>query len=270
MITFRGVKIHSALVKNALSRSGLPDIEYALNPYIGCWHGCIYCYARLYTRSRFVVENWGKIVIVKSNIVNVLSREVGRLKPSVVGVGTITDAYQPVEAVYKLTRKSIEMLLKYGFNISIQTKNPLVIRDIDLFTSNLDKIDIGFTITTLSSKLATFLEPKAPPPKARINALKQVARHGIKTWVFYGPIIPSLNDDEDTIRSIVHIADETKSTLYYDPLHIKSFMYKRDHPLFSYVEVKSAEWWQKTKRRIISLCEEYRLECRPGFAGNFY
>ncbi|MEM1638698.1 MAG: radical SAM protein [Desulfurococcaceae archaeon] len=270
MITFRGIKVYSTLVKNALSKSGLPDLDYALNPYIGCGHGCIYCYARLYTRNDLVSANWGKIVVVKSNIVNVLLREVKRLKPGIVGVGTITDAYQPVEAVYKLTRKSIEVLINNEFNVSIQTKNPLVTRDIDLFTKKPGKIDIGFTITTLNNELSAYLEPNAPPPKARINALKRIAEHGIKTWIFYGPIIPGLNDDEYTISNIVEVAKEVESTLYYDPLHIKSFMNKQDHPLYKYIKSKTREWWQKTRRIILDYCEKYRLICKSGFAGDSY
>ena len=84
-------------VKQALSRSGLPDIDYALNPYAGCYHGCIYCYARAYTRYKDAAQNWGQVIYIKENIVDVLRKEVRRKKKGIVGISTITDPYQPIE-----------------------------------------------------------------------------------------------------------------------------------------------------------------------------
>jgi len=268
MVTFRGLRVYVTSVKTALSRSGLPDLDYSLNPYIGCGHGCIYCYARQYTGNKMVSENWGKIVFVKSNIVAILMREVRKLKPGTVGVGTITDSYQPVEAVYKLTRKSLEVLLSHGFKVSIQTKNPLVVRDMDLFARNPGKVDVGFTITTLDNKLSSFLEPSSPPPRARVEALRKITALGVKTWIFYGPIIPGLNDDEDTISNLVEIASELGATLYYDPLHVKPFMNRNDHPLNNYVKTKTMNWWTKVSRTILNYCMKNHIECKPGFTGD--
>ncbi|HDJ83372.1 MAG TPA: radical SAM protein, partial [Desulfurococcaceae archaeon] len=114
-------------VKEALSKSGLPDLDYALNPYMGCWHSCIYCYARLYTWYKEIADNWGRIIAVKENIVEVLRREIKYKPRGIVGVGTITDAYQPVEALYEITQKSLKVLFSAGFHASIQTKNPLIL-----------------------------------------------------------------------------------------------------------------------------------------------
>ena len=265
MITFRGFQVHYTRVESALSKSGLPGLDYAFNPYIGCSHGCIYCYARLYTRNKQVADNWGKIVIVKSNIVDILKREIKRLKRGIVGIGTITDAYQPVEAVYKLTRSSLEILLNHGFNVSIQTKNPLVLRDLDILSSYKDNVDIGFTITTLDQRVASLIEPVAPLPKARIRAVEEISRRGIKSWIFYGPIIRGLNDDPRTIREIMQLAHNTGSILYYDLLHIKPFMKDPLHPLYKYVKLYSREWWNETKNIIIKHCMELGLTCKPAF-----
>lgn len=265
---FRGLTVYHVNVKTALSRSGLPDLDYALNPYIGCGHGCIYCYARLYTNDPRARERWGRVVIVKDNIARVLSREIRRLSPGVVGVGTITDAYQPVEAVFKITRSCLEILVEKEFRVSIQTKNPLVIRDLDILARHRDKVDVGFTITTLNSTIARFIEPLAPPPQSRANALKRLREEGLKTWVFYGPIIPGVNDDSDTAESIARLALETGSTLYYDPLRIKPFMNSPVHPLHCYVNRVSHSWWSSVENTVLKLCNEYGITCKLGFPGD--
>ena len=100
------VQVRFVSVKTALSNSGLPDLDYALNPYIGCQHGCLYCYAPNYVGYIDVKANWGKIIIVKENIGDILHEEVLKKKRGAVGIGTITDAYQPLESIYGLTRLS--------------------------------------------------------------------------------------------------------------------------------------------------------------------
>ncbi|MEZ0393619.1 MAG: radical SAM protein [Desulfurococcaceae archaeon] len=259
---FGNLKVYKTRIKNALSRSGLPDIDYALNPYIGCSHGCIYCYARLYTRHKEVSENWGEVVIVKENIVEVLKEEVTRLPRGTVGVSTITDPYQPIETFYKLTRSSIKVLLEHGFRVSIQTKNPLVLRDVDLLSKYADRVDVGFTITTLEDSIASFIEPKAPPPRARSEALAKISGHGIKTWIFYGPIIPGLNDDDETIDGLLALAKETGSTVYYDRLHVKPFM--NDNSLAPYLIKLRRYDWRQFLEKLLKRCRTAGVECRPG------
>ncbi|MEM4718047.1 MAG: radical SAM protein [Desulfurococcaceae archaeon] len=268
MVKFRSIIVYETIVDSALSKSGLPDIEYALNPYLGCSHGCVYCYARLYTRDKRASINWGNVVVIKSNIVNVLEREVRRIKPGVIGVGTITDPYQPVEAVYKLTRDCLKILLTRGFKVSVQTKNTLVLRDVDIFSRYRDYIDVGFTITTLNKDLTKLIEPFSPPPLTRVSALRNLKNHGIKTWIFYGPIIPGLNDDTETIESIAKIAMETNSTLYYDSLHIKPFMKNPRYILYELSRGVNKQWWISIKKKILDYCNNYALVCKPGFTGD--
>lgn len=268
MTPTRILKIKHTVVKTALSRSGLPDIDYALNPYMGCIHGCIYCYARLYTRDKEATSNWGSVVVVKLNIASVLERETRKYKPGVVGVGTITDAYQPIEAKYKLTRRCIEILLSRRFKVSIQTKNPLVLRDLDILSSHRENVDVGFTITTLREDVRRMIEPYAPPSKARISAIERLSSSGIKTWIFYGPIIPGLNDDEETVKDLITLALKTNSLFYYDPIHVKDFMKTPDHPLWRYIVNKPRDWRSRVIKSIEILCSEYGVKCRPGFTGD--
>ena len=270
MVNYRSFKVYVTTVKTALSETGLPDLKYALNPYIGCAHGCVYCYARLYTRDKRVSDNWGGVVVVKYNLPQVLEREVNSRVRGVVGVGTITDPYQPVEAHYKVTLKSLQVLLRAKFPISIQTKNPLVLRDLELLAKFRELVDVGFTITTLSYEKARFIEPNAPPPRSRVEALRRLSNVGLKTWIFYGPIIPGLNDDKETIKHIVELAAETNSTLYYDPLHIKPFMKTPTHTLYMHVLKATREWRVNIESSVLEKCIEYGVKCKPGFTGDTF
>ncbi len=263
---FRGLIVKEVIVSKALSRSKLPDLDYAFNPYIGCWHSCVYCYARLYTRIREVSENWGDIVYVKKNIVEVLSKELKYLRRGTIGVGTITDAYQPIEAVYKITRRAIELMVKHGFHTSIQTKNTLILRDLDILVEYNGLIDVGFTITTLNKDIARIIEPRSSPPQARAYALEKISLNNIKTWIFYGPVIPGLNDDQETIDSIIELAYSTNSIVLIDKLHVKKFMYHRNHPLYTYIGKIRTYNWDKFYERIFETCRKRNVKCFIGLA----
>jgi len=190
------------------------------------------------------------------------------ISAGIVGIGTITDPYQPIEAIYRLTRRSIELLLKKNFATSIQTKNPLVLRDLDLFKTHREQVDVGLTITSLNEDIRRFIEPKTPPYNARVEALRKLSLHGVKTWIFYGPVIPGLNDDEETIIQIVELARETKSTLYYDPIHVKPFLLNPNHQLYNYITGKTRDWWIRVSKKILDYCIEHHVHCKPGFTGN--
>lgn len=263
---FRAFRVLETRVGYALSRSGLPDLDYAVNPYMGCSHACIYCYARLYTKHSEASRLWGRVVVVKKNIADVVKREVSMYKRGVVGLSTITDPYQPVEAVYGLTRRVLAILLEAGFHGSIQTKNTLVLRDLDLIAKYRDRVDMGFTITTLNNSVARFIEPYSPPPGARARALKTIADEGVDTWIFYGPVIPGLNDNVETVNAILQLAVETGSRVLADKLHVKPFMKNREHPLSNYALRASGRWWRSFLKLFTEKCEEIGVECITGLA----
>lgn len=263
MVVYKRVRVSQALV-----RSGLHDLDYALNPYAGCEHGCLYCYARAYTRYRDAAKSWGKIVYVKENIVDVLAREVRRRKPGVVGVSTVTDPYQPIEREEMLTRRCIQVLLHAGFHVSIQTKSDIVTRDLDILCEHRKRVDVGFTITTLDDGTAALIEPHAPPPSLRARALKEVASTGLETWVFLGPIIRGVNDGEENIRRIARLAADTGSTLYYDYLRLRPGVTLSLGALAtSYPHVLSTDpaWRRAVARLVESICDEEGVKCAPAF-----
>ncbi|MBI5192519.1 MAG: DUF5131 family protein [Nitrospirae bacterium] len=187
------VLIREIKVKSILSKSGIPGFDYCINPYAGCYHGCKYCYATFMKRFTGHTEEWGSFVDVKMNAPEILQRELRRKEKGRVIISSVTDAYQPVEGKYKITRQCLEVLSEHQYEVDILTKSPLVIRDMDVLKRFRD-IDVGITITTDDDKIRKIFEPNAPPINSRINALKRLHDNGIKTYVFIGPVLP-MNPD---------------------------------------------------------------------------
>lgn len=263
MVEYKRVRISSAL-----SKSGLYDLDYAYNPYAGCAHGCLYCYARCFTRYKDAAEKWGEVVYVKENAVEVLLREARRARRGVVGISTITDPYQPVEAVERLARKGLEALLSSGFRVSVQTKSPLALRDLNLLVKWREATNVGFTITTMRAEVARLIEPGAPPPGERERALARFSSEGLETWVFLGPIIRGVNDGEESVREVVEVAQSTGSKLYYDYLRLKPGLESAMAPaLAAHPEAldTSAAWRAKVSRVVERVCSELGVECLPAF-----
>jgi DNA repair photolyase len=262
-----GLIVKEIRVQKALSKSGLPEYDYSLNPYIGCQHACVYCYAIDFTRGE-PAERWGEVVYVKINLIPVLMREVRKYRPGVVGVSTITDPYIPIEARYKLTRRSIELLLAYGFSVSIQTKSALVIRDLDVLRKYRDKVDVGFTITTLDPSIKKLIEPYSSHPLAIERALRKISSEGIKTWIFIGPIIPDINDHLNNLVEIVDLAKETGSEVIIDYLrqHPRAMINMRirlGEDLMSKILSKNTySWWRSISEKILSICKEKNVVCK--------
>jgi DNA repair photolyase len=178
--------------KSALVRSRIPGVEYVINPYTGCGHGCRYCYAvfmRKYSRRHQNAE-WGSFVEVKTNIVDVLRSELARKRKTATAIlSSVCDPYQPAERIYKLTRGCIEALREYGWGIEILTRSPLVTRDIDLLKTCIGA-SVGFSIPTDDDRVRAVLEPRSPTISARLEALRRVHDAGIPTWVFIAPMLP--------------------------------------------------------------------------------
>lgn len=252
------MKIYEVRVRKALTPSGLPEYRYALNPYVGCLHGCRYCYAVDFTKGPPAAA-WGDIVYVKINLLEVLRKEVERLKPGVVGLSTITDPYMPPEARYGLARGSLSILAEAGFKVSIQTKSGLVVRDVDLFLRYGGSIDVGVTITTLKEK-ARLLEPLAAHPLARARAVKKLAEAGVKTWIFLGPVIPGFNDGIEDIEEVVKLAHVAGVELIYNRYRPKPRAGEMLRKSFREVRPTS-QWWAEVRQWIEKLCGKYGVVC---------
>jgi len=246
------MKVNEVIVKSALSKSSLPGLVYALNPYRGCSHACTYCYAPSVLREN---RQWGEFVDVKLNLPSVLAKEMASKQKGIVGIGTVTDAYQPAEKEYEITRKCLEVLLKKNWPISIQTKSDLVLRDLDLIEKFKDK-DIGFTIATLDDNARRRFEPHSSSISARLDALGVIAKRGIKTWVFLGPIIPDLLGD--TLEELIKTLSGTGiDHLLFDKLNIKPGMK-------GFGQYKDYDY-KPIEEKVKELCKRYNIRCYNAF-----
>ncbi len=207
--------------KTALAKNDSPDIgfTYDLNPYRGCEHGCIYCYARPsheYLGFSSGLDFETKIM-VKPEIHLLLEKEFQKKswKPSTISFSGNTDCYQPIERKLQLTRKCLEVFLKYRNPVGMITKNALITRDIDLLSelAKLQLVSTTITITTLDKELQRKMEPRTSSPEAKLNAIEQLAKAGIPVGVSLAPIIPGLNDIE--IPAILKRASEYGATFAF-------------------------------------------------------
>jgi DNA repair photolyase len=147
--------------KTLLTKTAISGIDYCINPYMGCGHGCRYCYASFMKRFTGHPEPWGEFVDVKVNAPQVLRRQLKRAKPGVVALSTVTDPYQPVEKRYQITRRCLEVLLEYQFPVTLLTRSPLCLRDMDLF-KQFKTIDVGVSITTHDEEIRKIFEGRSP------------------------------------------------------------------------------------------------------------
>ena len=197
--------------KSALTRvQGMP-FAWSLNPYLGCSHGCGYCYARQYhaLRGRDTGAGFDREVDVKINFADVLRDELRRLRSrEAVALGTGTDPYQPCEGRYRLTRRSLEALVESPLPLIVITKGTLVVRDIDLYTKLSRGIDVRICVSigTADAAIAKGSEPEAPPPRARLEAVRRLRAAGLNAGVLAAPVLPDLTDSEASLDAIAAAA----------------------------------------------------------------
>ena len=194
----------SETAKSIISHNDSPDLpfEQSINPYRGCEHGCIYCYARpshAYVNLSPGIDFETKI-FYKENAAQLLSKtfEKASYRCKTIVLGANTDPYQPAEASLKITRSLLEVFKEYKHPVSIITKNSLIERDLDLLTAlakdNL--VSVALSVTTLSKELKRTMEPRTSMPTARLRAIKRLTEHGIPVRVLVAPVIPMINDIE--------------------------------------------------------------------------
>jgi DNA repair photolyase len=179
--------IKEVRAKSILSRSGI--YPWVINPYTGCQHGCSYCYARFMKRVTGHREPWGEFVDVKVNAPELLRKEIAKKKRAKVWMSGVCDPYQPLEEKYRLTRQCLEILAENGWPVVIQTRSPLVLRDMDIIRNARD-FEVGLTVTTADDEIRKLFEPDTPPIEDRIAALDTLHRAGIRTYAMIAPVLP--------------------------------------------------------------------------------
>jgi DNA repair photolyase len=173
--------------KTILSTSKVYD--YVINPYTGCEHACTYCYARFMKRFTGHAEPWGAFVDVKTNAPELLDREIRRKREGTVWVSGVCDPYQPMEARYALTRRCLEILARSSWPVFVQTRSPLVLRDLDIFR-DAGRFEVGMSVTTADDTVRSLFEPHAPPIADRLAALDALHRSGVRTYAMIAPMLP--------------------------------------------------------------------------------
>ena len=259
------MRVLEVKAKSALNRSGMVELDYAFNAYLGCAHGCRYCYAADITPGESP-ETWGDTVRVRTNIIEVLQREIKSKRRGLVGISTITDPYQPIEAKYRLSRQAIGLLLANGFRVSIQTKSPLVLRDLDILRDKKG-LDAGISLATPDKEISRLIDRKSPLPDARIRTLRELSRNMIKTWMFLGPIIPGINDSDESFEALISMASDLKIRVIYDLLNPYSGARSMLGETLgsgwssSMKTLDRRKWWENRESTITRLAGQYNVEC---------
>jgi DNA repair photolyase len=190
------------LARSIISRNDSPDIgfEQSINPYAGCEHGCIYCYAR-HSHAYLGLSpglEFETRIFAKSNAAELLGKELGRpgYRPAVIALGANTDPYQPAERRLGITRSILQLLKQFNAPVSITTKSALLMRDIDILSAMARRrlVRVNISIATLDPELARKMDPRAPSPKRRLEAIAALAQAGVPVAVFSSPVIPALTE----------------------------------------------------------------------------
>ena len=243
---------------NMLSKTRLYGFDYAINPYIGCTHNCAYCYARF--MCKYVNKRWGTFCIPKST--KNLKQELKLHEPGSILLSTVTDPYQETEAEKEVTREILEILRKFEYNVTILTKSPLVLRDVDVIKQL--NAEVGVTIA-LTEEHARRFERNAPSIDERINALKKLKQEGVKTYVFIGPVVPFITD----ANRIVKLVHKYVDYILVDKLRIKHGNWQEIKPILkkhysdyyqaiSTVLFGKTDYYERIRSEVYTLCKHLK------------
>ena len=263
------VRVEERDFKTIMGRSGISSVEYAINPYLGCGHGCVYCYARFMRRMGHVGEEWGSFVDVKINALERLRKEAPRRSKGIVLLSSVTDPYQPLERKYELTRGCLRILLEHQFPISVLTKSDMVLRDLDLL-KGFDQCQVGFTITAYDDEVRRVFEPGASTVNARLAALHKISDEGIPTYAFLGPILPYLS--EEGLGSLLDELAGSVSHVLVDRLNVKSgnmktirealsTNYPDLRPMFERALSPESGYYDSFRKRVTEMCRLRSIPC---------
>ncbi|PZE19787.1 SPL family radical SAM protein [Paenibacillus xerothermodurans] len=254
-------------ILNPVKAPSMP-FDYSINPYRGCQHGCSFCYARS-THEFLGVEaddTFQNRIFMKSEAPEILREQIEKRlrskKPTSswgqITIGTATDPYQQIESKAKLTRGCLEVLVEYQLPVSITTRSPLILRDIDLLTQ-LNSISVNVSISTLSNNVWRQFEPSTPSPAQRLSTVAQLNAEGIRAGVFAAPILPYITDSKSDLDELVAAAAEA---------HAQFLM-----PSYLRLSTSAVKVWffQTLQQHYPELTEKYaKLYASSGYAPSSY
>ncbi len=243
-------EIHS---KTILSVSKIYD--YVINPYVGCQHACTYCYARFMKKFSGHSEPWGEFVDVKINSADLLQVEITRKRKGTVWVSGVCDPYQPLEAKYQLTRRCLKILVSHNWPVVIQTRSPLVLRDMDILKKAVN-MEVGFSITTADDSIRELFEPHAPSITDRLRALEELHNSGIRTYAMIAPLLPGAEALAEALEGKVDYILVDRMNYHY-----ADWIYRK----YGLEDKLSDDSFYRVSRKIALMCRKSGMDCRIVF-----
>jgi DNA repair photolyase len=293
LIEFRAMEVRSVLNKSVSKRR--LSLAYSINPYRGCEFGCRYCYAR-YTHEFMAKkeapaggapdyrdpEMFERLIFLKENAAWLLEQELRKIDPrEEIALGTATDPYQPVERTARITRSLLEVFArKSGYRLGIVSKSKLIVRDIDLLTkiAKRNTLVLHTTITTQDAKLARLLEPRAPRPDLRFEAVRKLREAGLTAGILCSPLLPGITDTEAALDGMARRAAEVGASFFSaQPLFLKScsrptfLRFVREHfphlsadyaRRFTDRDFAASEYRRELSRLVRKACQRHGLAAR--------
>jgi len=247
------MKVREIKSKTILSTSRI--YAYVINPYVGCQHACSYCYARFMKRFSGHKEPWGDFVDVKINAADLLKAEIIKKKRGNIWISGVCDPYQPLGSKYTLTRKCLEILADHDWPVTIQTRSPLVLRDMDVI-AKVPNIEVGFSITTADDDVRKLFEPYASQIEERIKALAELHGAGIRTYAMIAPILPGAEPLPEALEGKVDY-------ILVDRMNYNhaNWVYKK----YGLCDSHTDDFFTQTSRKLAERCRESGIECRLVF-----
>lgn len=262
------MKVKEIKVSNYLSKSNLPGFDFVINPYIGCSHACLYCYASFMKRITNHSENWGSFIDIKLTDKEL---DLKKIQNKNIFMSSVTDCYLPLEKDYLITRNILEELERVSCNLTISTKSSLILRDLDIL-KRFKNLTICISINTVDERFKNDMD-KASSIKERINTLKVLHENNIYTVAFVSPIFPYITNIEDIVKATKYYVDE----YWFENLKLRG-EYKKDilnyiknnyKELYSkYVDIYfnlNMTYWKDLRIDIKNICNKYNLKYKIFF-----
>ncbi|MGB9177524.1 MAG: radical SAM protein [Methanoregula sp.] len=233
--------IREIQAKTILSKSKV--YPWVINPYTGCQHGCSYCYARFMKRVTGHREPWGDFVDVKINAPDLLRVEIRKRKRGRVWLSGVCDPYQPLEATYQLTRQCLEVLVQHSWPVIIQTRSPLVLRDMDIM-KDAQELEVGLSVTTADDSIRKLFEPEAPPINDRIGALDELHKAGIRTYAMIAPLLPGAEGLAELLKGKIDYVLVDRMNYHY-----ADWAYRK----YGMEDTLTDDFFERTRQKLASL-----------------
>ncbi|MGL4393092.1 MAG: radical SAM protein [Fusobacteriaceae bacterium] len=264
------IKVWDKDCTEIITKSKLPGTDFVINPYIGCSHACMYCYASFMKRFSKIEDDWGKFLVVK----NWQKINLKKLAGKRVLLSSVTDPYQPHEKIYRSTNKILQDIQNSGAKIEILTKSKLILNDIDVL-KNIKDLRVGISISSSDNSFLRDIEPLASSYEERIKILKVLKKAGIDTYLFISPIFPEITNFDKIIEDSKDFVNE----IYFENLNLKG-LYKKN--ILEYIKIKypekislyekifnskdfNFEYWNSLKNKISKKYENAKFKTRIYF-----